>query len=566
MPSVKTPSPNYFGFQTGSEESSFLTDSPHHAKQNWSPPSSTVRSTAAASPSVVPLDQNPEFDAFRRQSEGKAFNLGGLGNDFNMSMQSAKPKNGKSASRSEASKEVIQSRPLDAAAAEPAGRSPKRVLSPGSLILPEDVRRGSPASFAKSEPEMRTKDNTLDGQPRFALPLDNMHGPMAGPKPRAETVPGKPDNESALMVTPQHVVNLMESRVEQVLVLDLRVSTQYAKSHIKGALNLCIPTTLLKRPSFNVQKLAETFKDDEQRHKFEKWRNSTYIIVYDASSSLLKDAQICVNTIKKFRSEGYGGTLYIVKGGLEDFTRRFPSYVGEGVDAARTDDTSVSGVESDGPEVAPVVGGCPMPSTDKPANPFFGNIRQNMDLIGGVGQIPVKHPPKATKSTEKEFPEWLRQVSDDRDQGKKASNKFEQIERREKKRMEDALSGQVSYGSPKKQTPGSSAQIAGIEKGTKNRYNNIWPFEHSRVKLQGVPSQGCDYFNGSHVKASWSNKHYITTQAPMPGTFNVSSMHSILSILFANCYAGLLECSLAARCPCRRYAHSREGRCTSESA
>ena len=88
--------------------------------------------------------------------------------------------------------------------------------------------------------------------------------------------------------------------------------------------------------------------------------------------------------------------------------------------------------------------------------------------------------------------------------------------------MEDALSGKVSFGgTPKKQTPDNSGvQIAGIEKGTKNRYNNIWPFEHSRVKLQGVPTHSCDYVNASYVKAAWSNKQYISAQAPIPATFN----------------------------------------------
>jgi protein-tyrosine phosphatase len=166
-----------------------------------------------------------------------------------------------------------------------------------------------------------------------------------------------------------------------------------------------------------------------------------------------------------------------------------------------------------------------MPSTDKPANPFFGNIRQNMDLIGGVGLITLKHPSNETDAAEREYPEWLRRAADSRDQGKRVANKYEQIERREKKRMEDALSGKVSWGgTPKKQTPsGSSVQIAGIEKGNKNRYNNVWPFEHSRVKLQGVPSQGCDYVNASYVKAAWSHKHYISTQAPIPATFSVSA-------------------------------------------
>lgn len=304
----------------------------------------------------------------------------------------------------------------------------------------------------------------------------------------------------------------MTSKTDEILLLDLRVQTQYANSHISTALNLCIPTTLLKRPSFNVQKLAETFKDENHRARFENWGNSSYIIVYDGSSSLLKDATICLNTINKFRGEGYNGTLYIIKGGYNEFAKRFPKYVESGVDAS-------GGVDCDGPEIAPVIGGCPMPMTDQPANPFFGNIRQNMDLIGGVGQIPLKHPSRETSSAEVEYPEWLKAAADNKDQGKKVSNRFEAIERREKKRMEDALSGKVSFGTPK-QEDGGSVRIAGIEKGNKNRYNNIWPFEHSRVRLQGVPSHGCDYFNANHIKASWSNKRYISTQAPIPATFN----------------------------------------------
>ncbi|KAK1077355.1 phosphotyrosine-specific ptp2-like protein, partial [Friedmanniomyces endolithicus] len=29
----------------------------------------------------------------------------------------------------------------------------------------------------------------------------------------------------------------------------------------------------------------------------------------------------------------------------------------------------------------------------------------------------------------------------------------------------------------------------------------------------------CDYFNANFIKATWSNKRYISTQAPIPGTF-----------------------------------------------
>ncbi|EMC93065.1 hypothetical protein BAUCODRAFT_40374, partial [Baudoinia panamericana UAMH 10762] len=533
----KTPSPNYFGFQ-GDDTSSFLRDSPHHTKTNWSPPSSAVRSTAAASPSIVPVDQNPDFDAFRRHSEGKAFNLGGLGGNFKMNAPppaaagGLRPKPGRTASKMSTPSEPRNVPPvtkvrskelLDPNTAELA-RSPKRVLSPGSAAQLEPTRKGSPANFGDAE--------RPSSQPRFQLPLDNPSGPQGfshQPK-RSETLPAStPSEAEQLMVTPQHVVTLMDSKTEDILLLDLRVSTQYAVCHVAGALNLCIPTTLLKRPSFNVQKLAETFKDEEQRRKFEHWRSSGYIIVYDASSGQLKDAQICLNMVKKFQNEGYEGTLHIVKGGFAAFRTAFAAYTEAGVDSAKNADEL---------DTLPVAGGCVMPSTDKPANPFFGNIRQNMDLIGGVGQIPLKHPTKTSQSAEDDFPDWLRSAADDGDQGQKVSKKFEAIERREKKRMEDALSGNVSYNntttsSPRPRSGGDGSnkqqqqqqkgvvhQIAGIEKGNKNRYNNIWPFEHTRVKLQGVPKAGCDYFNGTFVQAGWSHKRYISTQAPIPATFN----------------------------------------------
>lgn len=538
-----TPSPNYFGFKA--DETSYMSD--NHAKNNWSPPSSTVRSTAALSPSVVPLDQSAEYEAFKKQSEGgKGFSLGGGLNTYKISLPgsgfnpnpSLVSRPGHSRTTSRASVSQTSSRQstapreipvlaashravLDASTSE-LSRSPKRTHSPSSHT--ESKRRASPpildsmhhAMSPGKMDESSPKPSDV-GNMRLQLPLDKMAQSYNLHKARAETLPASMDASDEVFATPQHIVNLLDTQNENMLLLDLRVQTQYANSHISSALNLCIPTTLLKRPSFNVQKLADTFKDEEQRAKFENWRKSSYIVVYDANCAVLKDATICLNTIKKFRGEGYDGTLYIVKGGFQEFAKRFPKYVESGLYSATGDSQGVNG---DGPQVAPAVGGCPMPSTDNPANPFFGNIRQNMDLIGGVGQIELMHPAEETSSAEDEYPEWIKIAAAKSDKGKKVANRFEQIERREKKRMEDALSGKVHFGTPTKQDASDAVRIAGLEKGSKNRYNNIWPFEHSRVRLQGIPNHGCDYFNANHIKASWSNKRYISTQAPIPATFN----------------------------------------------
>ncbi|KAF2153250.1 hypothetical protein K461DRAFT_137880 [Myriangium duriaei CBS 260.36] len=530
---VRSPSPNYFGFQTSSSTLPVSTYNGQHARQNWSPPSSTVRSTAAFSPTYVPVDQNPDFAAFRRQSEGmsRAFNLSTFPS-FSQDSSPVSPKSDKdkfpkdlagTPVRSKVDAQVLRSPPmrpgphvLGETDSFALGRSPKRHLSSDSTNFPNPVRKASPAtsgegltlgSGSASVPPEEAQ------APLFALPPP----PLSLPKARAETLPPSNLNDQSL-VTPQHVVNLLEANTEEILILDLRISTQYAKSRIPGALNLCIPTTLIKRPSFNVNKLAETFKSNEQRTKFEKWRNSKYIIVYDASASQLKDAAVCLNTIKKFESEGYDGIAYIIKGGFAEFAKSFPSRIDKQSDFSTKSNApgKITMPGSDAP--LPVIGGCPMPATKSAANPFFGNIRQNMDLIGGVGQMPVKRPADITEETLTNVPDWLRRASKVSDNGAQVSDKFLQIEKREQKRMQDALSGEVHYGSPSVDQS-ESVQIAGIEKGAKNRYNNIWPFEHSRVKLEDVPNNGCDYVNANHIQSSLSHKRYIATQGPIPATF-----------------------------------------------
>lgn len=490
---------------------------------------------------MIPVEQNPEFEQFRKQTENsRGFSLG----SFNFS-PSTVPSQGDSYFG------TVKIPPLPQAMATPAAfssakqapdesqdderatkpRSPKRMLSSESSMFPERPRRNSPASFEGFGRTDAIAEFAQERDARPSLPpTKSQHISMA--THRAETLPANinedDEMEGPTMATAQYIVNILESCGEEVLLLDLRVSTQYAKARVAGALSLCIPTTLLKRASFNVQKLAETFKDEESREKFERWRSSKHIIVYDSNSAQMKDAVTCINTLKKFTSEGWTGGTYIVRGGFQEFAERFPAWIThQSSSSPMTSATASLQIDSGLPSVAPVIGGCPMPATQNAANPFFGNIRQNMDLIGGVGQMPVKHPEGMTQSVEEELPTWLQKASEDNDSGKTVSERFLQIEKREQKRMQEALSGKVVYGTPTGLGVSKQIQIAGIEKGSKNRYNNIWPYEHSRVKLQGVDKDSCDYVNANHVQAAYSNKRYIATQGPIPATFKVRSLSDI---------------------------------------
>ncbi len=317
------------------------------------------------------------------------------------------------------------------------------------------------------------------------------------------------------MISPHDFVELVKNHLPQdILLLDLRGRNQYSQSRIYDALNLCISTMLLKRPSFDVQKLLDTYSLPKERAKFSEWNHTRFIVVYDAASMQLKDAAASVNTLKKFTKEGYKGATLIIRGGTSMFAKRFPEQV-DNRPESQIHGANAQRLSIEPAGTAPVAGGCVLPATQSAANPFFGNIRQNMDLIGGVGKMPVRIPSDLNQAR---LPPWLRQIASENDSGKTIADRFLGIEKAEQQRMQKALSNHVTYGTPNQRSP-EAVQIAGIEKGTKNRYKDMLPYDHSRVKLQNVPFGGCDYVNASHVNAQYSDRHYIASQAPVPDTF-----------------------------------------------
>lgn len=403
------------------------------------------------------------------------------------------------------------------------GRSPKSLNAPSFFDIP---RQQSPVNMNEPNPPLQRNvlSNIDDRHPRLSLPQNKADPPSPHIRletrnhhARADTLPSSLEEGPALISVGQLRDILEHIPESQFLLLDLRVFPQFSQSRIQGALNLCIPTTLLKRPSFNLQKLQDTFTNAAEKARFCQWRSAKYLIVYDAFSSEKKDAVSAVNTLKKFSNEGWKGESFILRGGFTEFNKNHPHLVDNGSNQDQQSSKINLSLGTSGPGVAPVAGGCLMPATKNAANPFFSNIRQNQDLVDGVGQMDVKMPSDFEREAQKYLPNWLCKATEKQNHGKRVSDKFLRLELAEKDRMSKALSSGVTYGTPASDC--KDVQIAGIEKGGKNRYNNIWPFEHARVKLQGRPEGSCDYVNASHIKSSRSNKQYIASQGPLPATF-----------------------------------------------
>lgn len=192
------------------------------------------------------------------------------------------------------------------------------------------------------------------------------------------------------------------------------------------------------------------------------------------------------------------------------------------------------------------------------ANPFFDNIRQNRELQHGITErIPLELPPLSQSKIDL-LPSFLRNLVEMQveDRTEALAKKFFDIEKAEQRRLiatmqqhasesnlsgsnakpslvrqasipKDALQlsstfssvklGQNCDSSSKETFPFSIA--AALERGSENRYNNIWTYEHSRIRCAGP----CDFLNGSYLepaRAFGCKRRYIATQAPLPSTFN----------------------------------------------
>lgn len=507
--------------------------------------SSSVTSFAAAISTQIPIDANPAFEAFKRQVDINKSGQGGFPTSGFGQSQLQPP----AASRPRPSRWHTHGSDMSMVGGFPRPSPAPRERPTSKMDLdweshgdPMQTSFDSQHSFEKSPPAKQTGgvqgfdfpltmpppperrtviSKAEDRDPRLSM-MENKLDPPSPPKrdiSRASTLPTSTEDGLPAMVSGARLEELMDTLEEdRLLILDIRSSQNFAQSRIGGALNLCIPTTLLKRATFNIHKLQQTFQTGSASSKFSRWQEMEWIVVYDAHSSDPRDAVTAQNMVKKFTNEGFNmARTCILKGGFSVFQDQYPDFV---------DDRSLSELagnsqqnNSIGVGLAPVIGGVQLPNGQSQLNPFFSNIRQNMDLADGVGQLAVAQPDGIDSNA---VPTWLREAAEEKDHGKQVSDKFLGIEQDEQSRMRQAYAA----FNPRNAQDSARITLCGVEKGGKNRYKDILPFEQTRVKLGEKARGDCDYVNANHITASRSHKRYIATQGPLPTTYDVSSHDS----------------------------------------
>ncbi|EPX73302.1 tyrosine phosphatase Pyp2 [Schizosaccharomyces octosporus yFS286] len=108
---------------------------------------------------------------------------------------------------------------------------------------------------------------------------------------------------------------------KSVHIFDLRLRSNYTRGHVKNAINVSLPSALLRRPSFDIGK---AFACLNGIIKITDLDDLSSLFIYDAAIAGLNRIH---DFIRKFRRGGYSNSIYVLSTGFEEFAKSHPDMV-----------------------------------------------------------------------------------------------------------------------------------------------------------------------------------------------------------------------------------------------
>ncbi|KAK0673914.1 pah7 homeobox protein encoded by the pah7 protein [Cercophora samala] len=128
------------------------------------------------------------------------------------------------------------------------------------------------------------------------------------------------------MILPGHLNRLLEIYPSKgILLVDLRSSTDFERSHIHEAINLRAPLRFITNTSLEM--IEDTFVDDQSRRSFAKWSSCRCVVFYDRVIEFPWECPIASALYQKFRDKAWRGQGFILKGHYREFSASFDRYI-----------------------------------------------------------------------------------------------------------------------------------------------------------------------------------------------------------------------------------------------
>lgn len=427
---------------------------------------------------------------------------------------------------------------------------------------------GSSPSTEPRSGSMKTNTSGMGGILQFSIPNTNTQWITTGKHTGYSSV--SPTSKLHFEHLPKDVHRVTAEEVEllmdnELIIFDIRPFNLYSVSRVKGAINLCVPTTLLKRTSFNIPQMLNSISMPPDLKSLTILKISASssnkpvsVLVYDSESDDNHTSFLLYTTCMKFlqynKDDFKAFEIYYLDGGF--------SSIKEQAKIVERNVSAPSIVASPNINQLCSFSGFQLPSCTPANQKFLSNIKKNNlpKLIindktknlndkdnyndnENLDDYPYNFRlPNISQEQIEKLPKWLQFLVKSANTHKDSNSiiriinsQFNKIEKSEQARLKTAIANQCSKDhvpnicSPSALCPGCDNTYykipKGIEYGFKNRYNNIWPYEHSRVKLVKSPNplkldDYDDYFNANYINfPRVSNLKYIATQNPLQATY-----------------------------------------------
>jgi len=107
-----------------------------------------------------------------------------------------------------------------------------------------------------------------------------------------------------------------------LLMLDLRSFMQFNQAHVHDAINVCVPTTILKRQAFSLDMVEKGICRSVDKERWCK-RAGARVVLYDQSTEATLANPLLVKTFHALREEGQVYSVHWLEGGMCTFLQAF---------------------------------------------------------------------------------------------------------------------------------------------------------------------------------------------------------------------------------------------------
>ncbi|RYP79155.1 hypothetical protein DL771_000133 [Monosporascus sp. 5C6A] len=132
--------------------------------------------------------------------------------------------------------------------------------------------------------------------------------------------------EAPRMILPGHLNRLLEVvPSSQVLIVDLRSPADYERSHIYGAINYRAPASFVSRATLEL--VEKALPNEATCSVFRTWYDCKCVVFYDRHVEFAWEAPTAEALYQKFRTKGWTGQCFVLKGHYREFSESFDKYI-----------------------------------------------------------------------------------------------------------------------------------------------------------------------------------------------------------------------------------------------